>query len=325
MSTLPTPSQMHEAQRLLGSHFPATRLIAAPALARPSTEAFLKLELELPTGSFKPRGALFALSVSLAKGGVTEVIASSTGNHGAAVAWAAKTLNSPATIFLPHNPNPVKRARIAALGARIVEADGPDLADAGVLAKEYSRRSGVYYLDDATDANVLAGPATIALEILDQLPEISAIFVPMGDTALIRGLGAAMQHHAPRVKIIGVQAERAPSYYLSWKAGHAVPTATCDTCADGLATRTPEPENVTSIRELVADVVLVSEEEMLATVHLLYFDFGVLAEPAGAAATAAYKKYPGIPGPNVLLVTGGNIPDAIRERAGIPVATVPDR
>jgi len=314
----PSISRIREAQTLLASHFPQTRLVAAAALSPTHSNAYLKLEIDLPTASFKPRGALFALAHNLKKRSITEVIASSTGNHGAAVAYAAKTLGLPATIFLPANPNPVKRKRIADLGARIVEAGGADLAHAFLQAKEYSARPGVFFLNDATDPDLPAGPATIGLEILAQLPQVAAIYVPMGDTALIRGVAAAVRQTDPNVKMIGLQAERAPSYYLSWKAGRAISTETCDTCADGLATRTPEPENVRAIRELVDDVVLVTEEEMLQAIRTLYDHMGVVAEPAGAAATAAFLKQPPSADPVALLVTGGNISDAVRLQAGLP-------
>src|SRR5262249_61932371 len=132
-----------------------------------------------------------------------------------------------------------------------------------------------------------AGPATIACEILEQLPKASAIIVPMGDTALIRGIAAAAKQIAPQVKIIGVQAECAPAYYLSWKEGKGVGTETCDTIADGLATRTPEEANVRDIKSIVDDVVLVGEEEMLRAVETLLVEEHGVAEPSGAASTAA--------------------------------------
>jgi threonine dehydratase len=317
MALRPTLALIREAQQILAAHFPATRMVPATCLSRANTEAFLKIETELPTGSFKPRGALYALATNLRRRDIREVTASSTGNHGAAVAWAAKALGIPATIFLPSNPNPVKRQKIADLGARIHEAGGSDLADASLQALAYSSRPGVYFLNDATDPDILAGPATIGMEIMDQLPNVAAVYVPMGDTALIRGVGAALKQIKPEVKIVGVQAERAPSYYLSWKAGYAVPTETCDTCADGLATRTPELENVQAIREIVDNVVLVSEEEMIQAIRLLYLEAGVVAEPAGAAATAAFLKAPEPRGPVVLLVSGGNISDVVRGRAGL--------
>ena len=301
-------------------YFPATPLVAARSLSRAGCAVHLKVETGLPTGSFKPRGALHALATRLTRGPVDEVVASSTGNHGAAVAWAAKTLGVRATIFLPANPNPVKRKNIADLGAGIVESGGQDLADAFLQTKEYAQRPGVYFLNDATDPDLTAGPGTIGLEVVAQLPALTAIYVPMGDTALIRGVGAAVKQLAPQVRVIGVQAERAPSYYLSWKQGRAVPTETCDTCADGLATRTPEEKNVAAIRELVDDVALVSEEEMIAAMGRLYRDEGVVAEPAGAAATAAFLKDGNASGQVVLLVTGRNVTDALRLRAGLPTS-----
>jgi len=308
-------SPIREAQQLLRQYFPPTPLVRAPSLGGPNADVYLKLETALPTGSFKPRGALYALIKNLQRGKIDEVAASSTGNHGAATAFAARTLGVPATIFLPEDPNAVKRKKIEELGARIVCHGSIDLAAAFQKAREHSRRPGVYFLNDATDPDLPAGPGTIGVEILEQCEDLSAVFVPMGDTALIRGVGAAVKQLSPATKVIGVQAERAPSYVLSWRAGKPVPTNTCDTCADGLATRTPEAANVEAIREVVDDVVLVSEDQMIAAIHHLYLRENVLAEPAGAAATAAYLGNP-VSGRAALLVSGGNITDDTRKKAG---------
>jgi len=323
MAIRPELGNIREARAFLHEHFGTTRVVAAEALsARVGKRVWLKLEAELPTSSFKVRGALWGLAARLKSGSVAEVVASSTGNHGAAVAWAGKLLGVKARIFLPAGCNPVKRARIAALGADIVESGGADLASASAQAHEYAKKPGVYFLNDATDQDLPAGPGTIGLEILEQLPDASAIFVPMGDTALIRGVAAAVKQTAPRVKIVGVQAERAPSYYLSWKERRVVGTETCDTIADGLATRTPDAQNVRGICELVDDIVLVSEDAMLQAIGILLMDEHVLAEPAGAASTAALlkpaasKNY----GENiVLMVSGANISREVLQRA---VATI---
>jgi threonine dehydratase len=303
-------------ERLVG-HLTPSRLVPASSLTRHAgAPIFLKMESDQPTGSFKPRGALYALMARMAKVSVREVVASSTGNHGAAVAYAARTLGLPATIYLPDNPNPVKRARIATLGATIVEI-GCDLPEAAVHAAEHGRQDGVYFLDDASDPNVLAGPGTIACELFEQQPAIRTIYVPVGDTALIRGFAVAARHLCPGVRIVGVQAERAPSYYLSWKAGEPVGTETCDTIADGLATRTPRAENVAGICELVDEMRLVSEEQMLGAIRWLLLEERVVAEPAAAAATAALlAEAPGAHSePVALLVTGANIPESVLRRA----------
>ena len=312
----PSLTAIRDARERLRRHLPVTRLVPAPWLsARTGQDVYLQLESELPTGSFKPRGALYALAVALERREVGEVIASSTGNHGAAVAYAARLLGRPATIFLPEHPNPVKRARIADLGGRI-EEHGKDIAGAAEAAAAYARRDGVYYLDDATDPDLPAGPATIACEILEQLADPDTIYVPMGDTALIRGIGAATRALAPAVTLVGVQAEGAPAYARSWREGRVVTTEACDTVADGLATRTPDEENVRAIRELVADVRLVSDDQMLDAIRHLLLEEHVVAEPAGAAATAALLASDRPSGRRVvLLVTGANIAPSVLRRA----------
>src|SRR5262249_49487367 len=147
--------------------------------------------------------------------------------------------------------------------------------------------SSIYYLDDASDPIVQAGPGTITLEILEQAADIAAIYVPVGDTALIRGVASAAKHVRPSIRIIGVQAERAPSYYPSWNRGVPVPIDTCDTIADGLATRTPLASNVDAIRTLVDEMRLVTEAQLLGAIRHLILEEHIVAEPAGAAATAA--------------------------------------
>jgi threonine dehydratase len=313
----PEISAIREAQKFLAKYFAPTRLIPALFLSKKvGKNVSLKLETELPTGSFKVRGAFYALAQRMKKDAVREVVASSTGNHGAAVAYAAKEFGIAAKIFLPANCNPVKRRRIAALGAEIVESGGSDLAPASKLAAEYAKNPGVYFLNDATDPDLPAGPATIACEILKQLPKASAIVVPMGDTALIRGIAVAARKIARRTKIIGVQAERAPAYYLSWKEGKVVGTERCDTIADGLATRTPEAANVRDVKILVDEVVLVSEEQMLRAIELLLLEEHVLAEPAGAASTAALLKISDSCGDcPVVIVSGANISREVMKRA----------
>lgn len=313
----PTMEQIDAAKRFLAAHFAPTRLMEAQSVGRAAgRRVHLKLEMELPTGSFKVRGAMWALAEKLKDGAVSEVVASSTGNHGAAVAYAAQKLGVAATIFLPEKNNPVKRARIAALGAAIVEKGKEDLAAAWKAAEDYARNTGAYFLNDATDPALPAGPATIGCEILEQLPEVQEVYVPMGDTALIRGVAAAIKQQNSVVKIVGAQAATAPSYSLSWKSGVATETESCVTIADGLATRTPDAENVRAIRELVDDVVLVSDEEMLRAIGFLLMEEHIVAEPAGAAATAALlRRKTATRETAVALVTGANIQKDILEGA----------
>jgi threonine dehydratase len=313
----PTLAEILAAREFLAGHFAPTRLVEAAGVSRlAGRRVFLKLEMELPTGSFKVRGAMWALAEKLKEGAVREVVASSTGNHGAAVAYAAQKLGVKATIFLPEKSNPVKRARIAGLGAAIVEKGSEDLAGAWRAAEEFARKTGAYFLNDATDPVLPAGPATIGCEILEQLPDVRELYVPMGDTALIRGVAAAIKQQNSSVKIVGVQAATAPSYFLSWKNGIATETETCSTIADGLSTRTPDAKNVRAIRELVDEVMLISDDEMLRAIAFLSAAERLVAEPAGAAATAALLQDKSSRGEvAVALLTGANIQKEILERA----------
>jgi threonine dehydratase len=277
---------------------------------------FLKLEAEGPTGSFKVRGAYHAIRKRMQLGPIPGVVTSSTGNHGAAAAFAAKQLGLPSRIYLPENPNPAKRARIAQQGAEIVEV-GEYLELSREHAERFARESGWFDLVDGTEAEMLPGTATIGSEILEQAPEVDAIFVPVGDSTLLRGLAFAAKTLKPEVKIIGVQAERAPAYALAFEKGHGISTDSSDTIADGLAAREAPEENVRQIKKLADEFLLVSEEEMLSAIRHLHEREGILAEPAGAATTAALVKTgkAHVGKAIVLLVSGANISEEILRRA----------
>jgi threonine dehydratase len=316
--TIPSAQEVEAARELLRKYLQPTRLVRAESLERRSNgRVYLKIESDLPTGSFKPRGALNALLTNVKRSTLAGVVAASTGNHGAAVAYAARIANLAATIFLPENPNPVKRARILALGAKVVERGAADQLAAIEAAAAFAREQGHYFLDDSSDSLVPAGAATIASEIWEEIPAPDAIFIPIGDTALIRGVAAEAKRRHPRVRIVGVQAEQAPAYARSWQQGRVVVTEACDTVADGLATRHPLEANVRAIRELVDEVRLVSERELLDAVRVLLLDEHIVAEASGAAATAAFLQaaaaYAGRT--VVLLMTGANLPPEVLRHA----------
>jgi threonine dehydratase len=306
-----------EARKFLAERLTPTRLVRASSLGAASGAVVsLKLESENPTGSFKVRGALHAVWRRSQRGHIEGVVTSSTGNHGAAVAFAARELGVPARIYLPENPNPVKRARIAELGAEIIEA-GRDIVESREKAADFARERGWPVIDDAEDPGICAGAATIACEILDEAPETDVLFVPVGDSALIRGVAFAARQIKPKIHVIGVQAEGAPAYYRSWKKRHSLATESIHTIADGLATRTTTEENVRQLIHLVDEMRLVSDEEMLGAIHHLLLDEHVVAEPAGAATTAALLKGGREwAGRNVaLVVSGANIAPEILRRA----------
>jgi len=306
-----TLAEIRQAVDVLRRYLSPSRLVPADSLtAKAGRPVYLKMESDLPTASFKSRGAIVALSDRLSRSEITEVVCASTGNHGAAVAYAARLFGLRATIFLPQNPNPIKRARIQALGASIRE-HGHDLADANQAGADYAGEKNAYFLSDAADQALPAGPATIGIEILEQQPKTEIIYVPVGDTALIRGIASAIKLLRPSIKIIGVQAEAAPSYYLSWKQRQAVETPDCQTIADGLATRTPDSSNVEAIVNLVDDFRLVSEKSLLEAIKHLLLQEHVAAEPAGAATTAALLNDGNAQGTTVLILSGANISEDV--------------
>jgi threonine dehydratase len=304
-----TLEQVSTARKLLREIVPASRLVRADSISSATgANVYLKLESEGPTGSFKVRGAYHAIFSRLQKEKIVGVVTSSTGNHGAATAFAAMRLGLPVRIFLPENPNPTKRTRIAQQGAEIIEV-GEFLEETRKHAEKFAGESGWFNVVDGTEADMLPGTATITSEIIEQLPQVDAIFIPVGDSTLIRGAAFAAKALKPAVRIIGVQAERAPAYALAFDQGHGLSTDSSDTIADGLAVRDAVEESVTEIRKLVDGFTLVSEDGMLAAIRTLYQDEKVLAEPAGAATTAAILKTAEEYKDKtvVLLVTGGNI------------------
>jgi len=308
-----------DARALLAEHLSPTRLIRADSLsAIAGADVYLKLESEQPTGSFKVRGAIYALTTRCRRERVSAVVTASTGNHGAAVAYAARLLSLPAIVFVPAGSNPLKVARIRALGAAIVEA-GSMLTDAIDAAAEYASANGAYFLHDANDPDVPVGAGTIAADILDALPDASSICVPVGDTALIRGVAAVAKARNPAIAIVGVQTQEAPAYFRSWQSGSVVTTTSAETMADGLATSRPLADNVAAIRTLVDAMTLVSEQALLEAVAWLLTKERIVVEPSGAATTAALLAQPRATsnerrGPIVLLVTGSNIAPAVLDR-----------
>jgi threonine dehydratase len=311
-----------EARRFLAPYLTPTRLVRSSSLSRETgADVWLKLESENPTSSFKVRGALNSLGQRLRRGRLEGVVTSSTGNHGAAVAFAAREMKIPARVYLPANPNPVKRATIASLGAEIVEI-GRDIEDSRQHAAQFSKDRGWPLIVDVDDMDIAAGAATIGIELVEQLPEVDTIIVPVGDSNLIRGVAFAAKSARQGVRVVGVQAAGAPAYYLSWKERRSISTERVDTMADGLAARATTEDNVKQMIELVDEMRLVTDQELLHAVRRLLLDEHVVAEPAGAAATAALLQMHKDPASTALagqrialVVSGANLTPAILRQA----------
>jgi threonine dehydratase len=268
-------------------------------------EIYLKLETATPVGAFKVRGGLNLLSQLPDAERRRGVITASTGNHGQSIAYAAKTFGVRAVIAAPEGANPDKVAAMRRLGAEVVLV-GRDFDDARGWAEAEANQKGYRYVHPSNEPLLIAGVATASLEILEGLPDVDVILVPVGGGSGVSGHCIVAKGLKPTVKVIGVQAEKAPAVYRSWKAGACVETPEAATWAEGVATRTAFELPLGIIREHVDDIVLLSEEELRQGVIFLLEAAHHLAEPAGAAPAAAARKLgPQLHGQRVVLVVSG--------------------
>jgi threonine dehydratase len=305
---LPTLAGIEEAEGRIRPHLAETPLLRSEILSRAmSADVWLKLETVSPIASFKLRGALAVLSRAHEASGLSTACTSSTGNHGQGVAYAARLLGLAAEIFLPEAPNPVKQAMIEAFGGR-VHAVGHDLDAAKAEAIAYAASNGALFVDDGESLDLMEGAGTLGLEAARALPEIDAIFVPMGSGTLATGVATAAKALQPEVKVIAVQAKGAPAMVDSFHAGRAIERPAKST-ADGLICRAPAERALAGLLANVDDAMTRSDEQLLAGVRTLIECAHVLVEPAGAAGlAAAYAGRGALTGKRIVLIlTGANI------------------
>jgi len=305
----PTPEDFLKARSFIEHHYLRTPLYPSPILSRQhGCEVFVKYENHGPVRSFKARGALYCLSLLTAEERKRGVISASTGNHGQGIAYAGRVLSVPATIVVPQDAPTIKTDNIRFLGAELV-VSGELLSDSENEARAISARTGKVILEDGEDAGLMAGAGTIAWEILDQLPDASAIIVPVGGGNLIAATASVARMLRPDIRIVGVQSEAAPSVYESWRQG-TVKSAACTTFAGGLATSHAGTLAFNVLRNLVDSIILVSEDDLRRGIMTALTATGQLTEGAGAASFAALPKVASdLRGQKiVLLLTGGNLP-----------------
>jgi threonine dehydratase len=287
-------------------------------------EVTVKLETANPVRSFKGRGADLMLS-TLAPG--TPVVCASSGNFGQAVAYAGRARGMPVEVFVPETVNPGKRERMEAFGARVVTA-GPDGASAREAATAHAERHpDRVHLRDGLQATIAEGAGTIGVE-LTRGPGgggFDAVVLPVGDGALINGVGRWMKEHAPGVRVVGVNAAGAPSMRESLRAGRPVRVEDPRTFADGIAVQRPLEASVRRARAVVDEVVLVTDEAIAAAMDLAARTLGVVLEPAGAAGLAAVAEGL-VPGDRpAVVITGANPrPEQVRDLAARLLRTVHD-
>ena len=249
----------------------------------------LKVECVNPIRSFKGRGTDFLLQrMGRQHAGF---VCASAGNFGQGMAYAARKRGDRMTVFAALSANPLKIDRMRALGAEVV-LDGADFDEAKDAAKEHAGRTGSIYVEDGLLPAIAEGAGTIAVELGRLEEPLDAVFIPLGNGSLVNGIGTWLKKFAPATRVIAVCAAGAPAMELSWRAGQPVSIA-AHTIADGISVRVPIPEALAVMRSTVDEVMLVSDDEIVDAMRLLFMNAGLVVEPAGAAGVAAIAKRKG--------------------------------
>jgi threonine dehydratase len=268
---------------------------------------WLTREDEHELGAFKWRGALAVLEEQQPE----VVVTASTGNHGAATAWAAARVGARAVVFVPHGASRAKTELIAAQGAEL-RVEGADMDEAKAAARAHAAELDAFFFEDGAEPAQFDGYGQIAEELLADVPDPAAVVVPVGNGALAIGIFRVLAERVPAAQRIAVAAAEAPAMYESWRAGRPVDSDRCGTFADGLAVRVAIPLAVEALNALTQRFELVSEAELEAAVRA-YADAGVRVEGSAAAPLAVALREE-LPRPLVLIVTGRNIDDGLYHR-----------
>ncbi len=284
---------------------------------------WLKREDEHELGAFKWRGALPAMQ-AFRDAGASAVVTASTGNHGAASAWAAARLGMRAIVYAPEGSARAKLDLIGRHGGEI-RIFGADLDVAKDEAERAAAAGGMPFFADGAEEPQYAGYAAIADELLDQLEaRPGAVVVPVGNGALLGGIGLRLAERAPDALRVGVVAAAAPVMAECWEAGKVVEGGADPTIADGLAVRVAIPHAVDVLARAAQRMVRVDERELATAIGALA-GAGIRVEASGAAALAALPQVEDLEGPIVLIVTGRNIDDALYRRAVEDPGSFPTR
>jgi len=296
----------------------AGRVVRTPLLPAPwgdpRVPLYLKAESLQPTGAFKLRGATNAVSVLDGSARASGVVTHSSGNHAQALAWAARDAGVHAVIVMPDDAPAVKVEATRALGAEVLLVP---VAERETAAEEVRRERGATMVPPYDDAAVIAGQGTLGLEVVDDLPEVATVLVPVSGGGLISGVAAAVKARRPQAHVVGVEPELAADLAEGFAAGRRArwaPEQTGRTIADGLRVTCVGELPWEHITALVDDVLTVSEDALLEAMRTLATRSRLVAEPSGAVATAAYLTHRDrLPdGPVVAVVSGGNVaPDLL--------------
>lgn len=282
-STRITVEGIKRAAAMIDPQFLNTPQVEFDSIAKETgVHVVLKIETLNPIRSFKGRGTSYftaCLRDSQA------LVTASAGNFGQGLAFASRSKGINLTVFAAQTANPLKIERMRDFGAEVI-LTGHDFEEAKAAARDYAAAKGARFVEDGRDAAISEGAGTIATELLESPKPFDAILVPVGNGALINGIGTWVKRHAPKTAIIGVCASGAPAMARSWRSGK-VENAAADTIADGVAVRVPVAEAVEQMRNVVDDILLVEDAAIVQAMRLILHHAGLVTEPAGALAFAA--------------------------------------
>lgn len=309
ITSLPTIDEVRAAQKLVYSVMPPTPQIVWPLLCeRLGTEVWVKHENHTPIGAFKARTAVvYAAELFRGSSGITGLVTATRGNHGQSVALAARRFNVPAHLVVPHGNSREKNAAMRAQGANLIEF-GNDYQEAKEHSQKLADEHGWHFVP-SYHHDIVKGVATYWLEFFSAVPEVDTVYVPIGQGSGICSCCAVRNGLNLKTKIVGVVADGAPAYALSFEAGRSVSASVTTFLGDGMACRVPHEESLAVILQNVDHIVRVTEEELRQAMKMYFTDTHNVVEGAGAAGlAAAMKERQSLKGKRVgLVISGGNV------------------
>ena len=306
---VPTLADVYRARNVIQPYLTPTPLLEPVGLAdRLGCTVFVKCENLQPTGAFKVRGGITMMSRLSEAERARGVVAASTGNHGQSIAYAARMYGAKAIVFVPERPNPLKVQAMERLGATIIK-EGVDFDECFAASRRYANDHDMHWVHSANEPNLIAGVATATLEVMEAVPDLDAIFVPIGGGSGLCGACVVGKAINLDLQVIGVQAEGAPAAYESWRRRELLELSTADTFAEGVATRTGYELPARILWDTVDDIMLVSDAELRRAILTMLETTRMLAEGAGAAGLAGlFKRRTEFSGKNVaVMLSGGNL------------------
>lgn len=274
-----------EAAQVVDPVFRNTPQFIAPGLSeRLGVRLVAKVEVVNPIRSFKGRGTDYF--VQRLGDERTPIVCASAGNFGQGMAYATRKRALPLHVFAAETANPIKVARMRGFGAR-VHLVGADFDSAKEHARDFAAREGWRFVEDGAEPAIAEGAGSMAVELAAWPEPFDAVYVQVGNGAIINGVGRWLKHVSPQTRLIGVGATGSPSMERSWRSGTPITTETTDTIADGIATRVPVPLALREMALTVDDMILVDDEAIKEAMALAFDEFGLVLEPSGAAGIAA--------------------------------------